>query len=189
MDTFPGFEQKITLDVPAFKTGVVRTDSPWFEKNKNLFITSSFSKLGIPGARFGFLLTRDSEIATYCEEYVNIISVRYPTAGATIGRIGFYKYFCKRDWQMKLFHRLQDRRNIFTNLAKKHDITIYNQTDYSPYIYTNKNTEWWKTNFNVETRSGHDFNDTNEHSRFNLMISENYWNEFIKRFRSSLKLK
>jgi aspartate/methionine/tyrosine aminotransferase len=41
-----------------------------FERNKCIFITTSFSKLGIPGVRCGFLFTRDKEIAKYCKEYV-----------------------------------------------------------------------------------------------------------------------
>ena len=37
-------------------------------------------------------------------------------------------------------------------------------------------------NFNVETRKGSDFNDTNDNSRFNLMLSQDYWDEFMRRF-------
>ena len=36
--------------------------------------------------------------------------------------------------------------------------------------------------FIVETRKGTDFNDTDENSRFNLMITDANWTEFIKRF-------
>jgi hypothetical protein len=68
------------------------------------------------------------------------------------------------------------------SLSKKHNIKILNHTELVPFIYTNQSVQWWVEHFNVETRKGSDFNDTDQHSRFNLMISQNHWNEFIKRF-------
>ena len=49
--------------------------------------------MGAPGARFGFLLTRDNEIARSCEEYVNLLAVRYSGIGATVARLSYYKHF------------------------------------------------------------------------------------------------
>ena len=57
-----------------------------------------------------------------------------------------------------------------------------NNTFIVPFIYTDKSVDWWMQHFNVETRKGSDFNDSDANSRFNLMISENYWQEFIRRF-------
>jgi aspartate/methionine/tyrosine aminotransferase len=153
-----------------------------FNVNDMIYITSSFSKLGVPGARFGYLLTRDPEIAKYAEEYVNFTSVRYPTAGATVSRIAYYKYFNKRDWQDKIYNTITKRREFFYNNAEKHGIKIYNKNNLVPYIYTDKRVEWWLENFNVNTRKGSDFNDTDENSRFNLMIAKEYWEEFERRF-------
>jgi len=153
-----------------------------FERNKNIFITTSFSKLGIPGVRCGFLITRDAEIAEYCTEYVNITTVRYPTASIAIGRLAFYKYYNNRSWHLDNFNKLEKRRNEFINASKKHNIKILNKTFLVPFIYTDKNVDWWMKNFNVETRKGTDFNDTDENSRFNLMITNANWLEFIKRF-------
>jgi len=158
-----------------------------FSINKNIYITSSFSKLGIPGARFGYLITRDDDIALYSKEFVDIYSVRYPTAGATIGRIAFYRYFISHDWQLKLYNILQKRIDFFKTYCKKYNIKIFNTTHYVPYMYTNKSVEWWMKNFNVETRKGDDFGDTNNHSRFNLMISNDHWNEFVRRFTENNK--
>ena len=50
-------------------------------------------------------------------------------------------------------------------------------------MYTDKSVEWWVSNFNVETRKGSDFNDTDNHSRFNLMLTEECWEEFMRRFK------
>jgi len=152
-----------------------------FQVNPKICITTSFSKLGIPGVRCGFLITRDKEIATLCREYVDIMSVRYPTASIAIGRQAYYKYFQKRSWQMKNFHLLNKRRKQFITICKKHNIEILNKTNLVPFMYTNKSVEWWMEHFQVETRKGSDFNDTDKHSRFNLMISENHWLEFMKR--------
>ena len=153
-----------------------------FKKNKNIFIVSSFSKLGVAGARFGFLLTRDNEIAKYCEEYVNILSVRYPTTGATIARIAYYKYFRNHNWHSYIYETIKSRRELFMKYASKYGIHIYNKTTYAPYLYTNKNTSWWLSKFNVETRKGSDFNDTDDNSRLNLMLSQEHWDEFMRRF-------
>jgi aspartate/methionine/tyrosine aminotransferase len=153
-----------------------------FSTNKDIFITSSFSKLGLAGARFGFLLTRDDDIAKFCEEYVNILSVRYPTTGATVSRIAYYKYFKNHNWQNYIYNTIKSRREFFIKTASKHGINILYKNNIVPYIYTNKSTTWWLTNFNVETRKGSDFNDTDNNSRFNLMISQEYWDEFVRRF-------
>jgi len=153
-----------------------------FKVNDKIYIASSFSKLGVPGARFGYLLTRDPEIAKYAKEYVKFTSVRYPTAGATISRIGYYRYFNKRDWQDKIYNTIVKRREFFYNNAEKHGIKIYSKNTLVPYIYTDKSVEWWLENFNVETRQGSDFNDTDKNSRFNLMLKKEYWDEFERRF-------
>ena len=153
-----------------------------FKINDKIYIASSFSKLGVAGARFGYLLTRDPEIAKYAKEYVNFTSVRYPTAGATISRIGYYRYFNKRDWQDKIYNTIAKRREFFYNNAEKHGIKIYSKNNLVPYIYTDKNVEWWLENFNVRTRKGSDFNDTNKNSRFHLMLTKENWEEFERRF-------
>lgn len=157
-----------------------------FEKNKNIFITTSFSKLGIPGVRCGFLITRDKEIAEYCKEYVNIVSVRYPTASISIGRLAFYKYYNKKSWHLENFYILEKRRNEFIKFSKKHKINILNKTFLVPFIYTDKSVDWWIKNFNIETRKGSDFNDTDDNSRFNLMITHHDWSEFMRRFKQNI---
>lgn len=177
----------VVYDKPTF-TGTFETCNKElysdFENNPNIFITTSFSKLGIPGVRCGFLITRDSEIARLCKEYVNIVSARYPSASLTIGRIAFYRYFQNHSWQLENYNILKERREQFVNASTKHGIEILNKTDIVPFIYTNKSVDWWMQHFNVETRKGSDFNDSDDNSRFNLMLSENYWREFIRRFHS-----
>jgi len=153
-----------------------------FKKNKNIYITTSFSKLGLAGVRFGFLLTRDYEIAKYAEEYVKITSVRYPTAGATISRIGYYRWFHNKGWKKHIYDTIKERREFFYKKCEKHNIQILSKNDLVPYVYTDKSVQWWLKKFNVETRKGSDFNDTDDNSRFNLMISNEYWDEFVRRF-------
>lgn len=157
-----------------------------FEHDDTIYITSSFSKFGLAGVRFGYLLTRDPLIAEYCIEYVNYTSVRYPTAAGTITRTAYYKYFRNQSWQDNIYNTLVYRREFFYRHSEKHGISILNKNnkDYVPYIYTDKSVEWWKKKFNVCTRNGTDFNDTDEHSRFNLMISQDVWEEFERRFVS-----
>lgn len=169
-----------------FITGLDHTVNPdlykQFAVDNTISITSSFSKNGVPGARFGYLLTRDPEIAAYCEEYVKINSIRYPTAGSVISRLGYYKYFNKPEWKHYISTEIKRRREFFYKNAEKHGIQIYSKNVLVPYIYTDKSVDWWLDKFNVETRKGSDFNDTDNHSRFNLMLSTEYWNEFERRF-------
>ena len=153
-----------------------------FKTNKNIYITTSFSKLGLPGARFGFLLTRDNEIAEYAKEYVDIASIRYPTAGATISRVAYYRWFHNKTWKKNIYNTIKLRRDFFYKHASKHNIQILSKNELVPYIYTDKSVKWWLKKFNVETRKGSDFNDANDNSRFNLMISNEYWDEFVRRF-------
>lgn len=127
-------------------------------------------------------MTRDPEIAKYCKEYVNINSVRYPTAGATISRIAYYRYFCKKSWKDNIYNIITKRREFFYNNAERHGIKIYSKNNLVPYIYTDKSVKWWLEKFNVNTRKGSDFNDTDDNSRFNLMLTTEYWDEFERRF-------
>lgn len=159
-----------------------------FTSNKNIFITSSFSKLGIPGARFGFLITRDEEIAGYCKEFVDINSVRYPTSGATIARLCYYKYFKNKSWQNKIYTILQERKNEIQKYSKLLGFNILNDMLYIPYAYTDKSNDWWMSNFNIDTRKGSDFNDIDKNSRINLMICRDYWDEMIVRFNNKLNM-
>lgn len=176
----------VVYDVYIF-TGKFKTVNPElykeFETNKNVSIVSSFSKLGIAGVRFGFLLTRDDEIAQYAEEYVNILSIRYNATSATIARLTYYKHLRSKSRNEIIYNNIKYRRKFFVKYAKKHGIEILNKTYKIPYIYTNKSTDWWLKTFNVNTASGIEFNDTQEHSRFYLMISDKYWNEFERRFK------
>jgi aspartate/methionine/tyrosine aminotransferase len=168
-------------------TGDFKTVNPdvyeEFAKNKKIFITNSFSKVGVAGARCGFLLTRDKEIADYCKEYVENCCLEYSTACLTICRTAFYKYFIHRCWHIKNNEIINKRRSEFIKNSKKHNIKIFNKTSLVPFIYTNKSVDWWVNNFNVKTLEGNKFNDTNKNSRLNLMITEEYWNEFMRRFQ------
>jgi aspartate/methionine/tyrosine aminotransferase len=176
----------LVYDKPQF-TGVFKTVNEdlfeEFAKNKNIFIATSFSKCGIPGARCGFLITRDKEIADYCREYVDTTCIKYSTASLTIGRIAFYKYFIYQEWHKKNYEVIKKRRLEFIQNSKKHNIKIFNGKTLVPFMYTDKSVEWWVSNFNVETRKGSDFNDTDNHSRFNLMLTEECWEEFMRRFK------
>ena len=62
---------------------------------------------------------------------------------------------------------------------KKYNVKSLNITNYVPYIYNNKSKEWWKNNFNVNVRPGSDFEDVNNNSRFNLMLTSKDWISFI----------
>jgi aspartate/methionine/tyrosine aminotransferase len=168
-------------------TGVFKTVNPEvyeeFAKNKKIYITNSFSKVGIAGARCGFLLTRDKEIADYCKEYVEISCLKNSTSSLTICRAAFYKHYIHRDWHIKNNKIINKRRSEFIKMSKKHNIKIFNENTVIPFMYTDKSVDWWLKKFNVETRGGSDFNDTDDNSRFNLMIDEEYWSEFMKRFQ------
>jgi histidinol-phosphate/aromatic aminotransferase/cobyric acid decarboxylase-like protein len=159
-----------------------------FKVNENIFITSSFSKLGIPGARFGFLITRNNEIANYCREFVDINSVRYPTAGATIARLCYYKYFKNKSWQMKNYNILEERKKQIKKYMKLLGINILNDMKYIPYAYTDRSNNWWMENFKIDTRKGSDFNDNDKNSRINLMIRHDEWDEIIRRFDYKLNV-
>jgi len=175
----------VVYDIYLF-TGKYKTLNPELYKefaiNKNVSIVSSFSKLGIPGVRFGFLLTRDDKIAEYAKEYVDILSDSYSASSATIARLTYYKHLNSKSRNKIIYKKLKYRRKFFIKYAEKNGIKILNNTFNVPYIYTDKSTDWWLKTFNVFTASGTNFNDTKEHSRFNLMLSDKYWEEFERRF-------
>ena len=157
-----------------------------FSKNKNISITASLSKLGLAGTRFGYLLTRDEQIAKYCKEYVNTILLTYSASSATIVRTTYYKYFSDDTLFSKIYNIIKYRYDVFIKYAIKHNIKILNKTHNVPFIYTDKSADWWLKKFNIETTSGSHFNDTNNCSRINLMLSKENWDEFERRLIKSI---
>jgi len=181
----------LIYDSPLFTS--TSTVNPWiwnyfrddsYGMREKTFILSSFSKLGIPGVRYGFALVNDKEIADNMSEYIFNTVVVPPTAGAQLAYNNYNRYWKNIEWFQKLYKKLEKRRAQFDAVAPRNGITVLKFSNYAPYIYTDKSQEWWIENFNVKTRVGTDFNDTIEHSRISLMLLDREWNELIKRLHN-----
>lgn len=178
----------LIYDTPLFTSQ--STVNPWlwdyfsddsFGMREKTFILSSFSKLGIAGARYGFVLVNDKDIADSINEYIFNTVVVGPTAGAQLAFNNYNIYWRDIDWHIRLYKKMEKRRQQFNAVAPKRGITVLNLSNYAPYIYTDKSQEWWVDNYNVKTRVGTDFNDTIEHSRISLMLLDREWDELIRR--------
>jgi hypothetical protein len=175
----------VVYDVPLFTGKYESVNKELYEKfnnDKSYTIISSFSKLGLSGARCGFLLTRDENLIEGIKFYIENNSLVPPSLGITLTREVFNTYYLNKDWYNTNYNKLKNRIIQFIELSKNKDISILNITFDVPFIYNNKSAQWWLDNYNVIVRSGIDFADTPQNSRFNLMISDNEWNNFVKRF-------
>jgi aspartate/methionine/tyrosine aminotransferase len=175
----------VVYDVPLFTGKFETINKELYEKfdvDNSYTIISSFSKLGLSGARCGFLLTRDINLIEGIRFYIENNSLVPPSLGITLTRNVFNTYYLNKDWYDMNYNKLKNRIGEFIELSEGKHIKILNITFNVPFIYNDKSAEWWLNNYNVIVRSGIDFADTPEHSRFNLMISDNEWNNFIKRF-------
>ena len=157
-------------------------NSDGIDMTSNIAIISSFSKLGISGFRYGYLLTRDLDIYTYMNEYIFNTIVLAPTAGAQAAFNNMYTNWNTQSWYISIYNKLYSRYTQFSTLAQQKGITILNQSHKAPYIYTDKTVEWWLINYNVTARLGTDFKNTDSNnSRLSLMILDSDWNELIRR--------
>jgi hypothetical protein len=152
------------------------------DMTKNIAIISSFSKLGISGFRYGYVLTRDDDIYNYMNDYIFNTIVLAPTAGAQSAFNHMYSTWNTTSWYTSIYNKLYSRYIQFSTLAQQKGITILNESHKAPYIYTDKSTTWWLDNYNVTARVGTDFDDSDSnYSRLSLMILDSDWNELIRR--------
>ena len=152
------------------------------DMTKNIAIISSFSKLGISGFRYGYVLTRDDDIYNYMNDYIFNTIVLAPTAGAQSAFNHMYSTWNTTTWYTSIYNKLYSRYIQFSTLAQQKGITILNESHKAPYIYTDKSTTWWLNNYNVTARVGTDFDDSDSnYSRLSLMILDSDWNELIRR--------
>jgi aspartate/methionine/tyrosine aminotransferase len=178
----------MVYDVPQF-TGKFETVNKdifeLFNKDSSISIVNSFSKFGLPGARFGFMLLRDKQLYDEMNK-INKNLLYLGTIGKALSLKVYSIYYNKYDWYLSIYNKLEKRRKIFIKYAEIHNIKILNKTFIIPFIYTNKSSEWWIKNFNIQTRKGEDFNDDNKNSRISLLLRNTEWNKFIKNFTTFL---
>lgn len=148
--------------------------------NKIAFL-SSFSKLGIAGSRYGYIIVNDAEIAQYIKDYIRCTTLVPPTTGAQCAYNNYISHWNKPQWHHDIYTKFQTRYQQFKNVINKYGINLFNVTTYAPYLYTDKSPAWWLANFNIKTTSGTEFSDTDEHSRISLMVYDYQWDAIIKR--------
>jgi len=174
----------VVYDTPQFTGKFESVNKKFFEdfkKNNNLSFVNSFSKMGLPGIRTGYLITRNTNILKYVNEYLIKNSLVPNNIGITLSREAYYRFFSKKEWYIEINEKIKKRYIQFKIIALKYDLTILNYTEFVPYIYVNRSDIWWLNKFNITTLSGIDFEDTPQNSRFNLLINDNDWEEFILR--------
>jgi aspartate/methionine/tyrosine aminotransferase len=142
-----------------------------FTQKSNISIVSSFSKMGIPGSRCGYLLTKNKEIYDAINFYNDINTNSFCTSGFRICKYFYNRFFKNKHFYTNIHKIILLRKEQLKRLCIKNDITILNKTFMSPYIYTNKSSQWWFTKFQVKTKCGSFFSDSTENSRINLMIT------------------
>jgi histidinol-phosphate/aromatic aminotransferase/cobyric acid decarboxylase-like protein len=150
-------------------------------------ILSSFSKLGIAGLRYGYIIVNDAEIVQDINNYIWCTTLVPPSSGAQCAYNNYISYWNKLQWNHNIYTKFQTRFQQFKNVIKKHGIILFNVTSYAPYLYTDKSPAWWLTNFNIKTRSGTEFSDTAEHSRISLMVYDHQWDAIIKRLSQRIQ--
>ena len=154
--------------------------------SNNIGILSSFSKLGIPGLRYGFMFIKDPELIEYINYYIFNIVVVPPSAGGQFAFKAWNIFWKHMEWHKFINKKLKKRFKQIYELAEQNNFNILNYTNYAPYIYTDKSTDWWLTNYNIITRKGSDFNDTDEHSRLSMFLYDCDWKILIKKLKLNL---
>jgi aspartate/methionine/tyrosine aminotransferase len=157
---------------------------PSYGMQNRTAIISSFSKLGIAGFRYGYIILNDSVIAQYMNDYIYNTVLMAPTAGAQAAYNNYHLFWKNPKWHYDIYSKLQSRYQQFVTAAGNHGVTVLNNTPLLPFIYTNKSASWWLTNFNIATKPGSVFNDTDDNSRLNLMLYDHQWDALIKRLSS-----
>lgn len=170
-------------DVPIY-TGKFEPASPYMfdilNKNMKSVVISSFSGFGLPGARCGYALVRDSELFENMKQFLYASSITNSSNMAVINT-AMERHFLDRTFYTGPMNRLQKRREQMLAAFQKNNINCLNETFDAPYLYSDKSAEYWLEKFNVEVESGDKFNDLRTRSRLSLMIAELDWNELLKR--------
>lgn len=151
-----------------------------FNANPNCVLCNSFSAFGMPGTRCGFFIVRNSKIAEEMKYFVKYNTISN-SSNISVANHAISKYFLHKEFYVGPHNRLQKRFDAFSKLAKKLNIPILNKSTNVPFVYTGKSSEFWLKTFSTETASGSEFDDTIEHSRLSLMISEKDWDDLIAR--------
>ena len=144
------------------------------DKNNNITLISSFSKIGIPGVHFGYLITSNKEIVKYINKYIDFNILAYPPALSIITQNIYYKYLSKIYFYNKIKKKIIYRKKKIINFLNSIQVKIlndHNNNDSFPFIYTNKSQIWWNINYNIITKCGYNFEDSNQNSRFDLLMS------------------
>lgn len=174
------------LDFPCFNKSKSSCNKYIYDKiyKNNITIISSFSKVGIPGVHFGYILTSNKDIVKYVNEYIDFNILAYPPALSIITQNIYNKYLSKILFYNKIKKIIIYRKKkiiIFLNNINVKILNMNNNNDSFPFIYTNKSHLWWNINYNIITKSGNCFEDSNKNSRFDLLMS-------YKNFKLILKL-
>lgn len=151
-----------------------------FNENPNCVLCNSFSAFGMPGTRCGFFIVRNPKILEEMKYFVKYNTISN-SSNNSVANEAVSKYFLRKEFYLGPYNRLMKRHETFTALAKKLDITILNKSTNIPFAYTGKSSDFWLKIFGIRTAPGSEFDDTNEHSRLSLMISEKDWEELISR--------
>jgi len=149
-----------------------------FNKKNNITIISSFSKIGIPGVHFGFLITKNNKIEKYVNEFIDFNILAYPPALSIITKKIYDKYLCKKYFYNKIKKIIIYRKKKIIYFFKSifvQVINVNNINDSFPFLYTDKSIDWWKINHDILTKPGRCFEESNKNSRFDLLMSnENF---------------
>ncbi len=182
----PTFTSKYILldsvyDKPIF-SNKYNTLNPWkLELYKNPYFceVNSFSKYGYAGVRVGYLITSNKEIADLVTKYFEI------------------KNLGLNAWAMANFEK--NIPVIFNKQSKKDNYELIQKRHMqirkiipNRFIYSNNNIPlillkipaklFYK--YKIKIRPGEEFAISNNYSRINLMVSDDIWNNILKRISS-----
>lgn len=182
----------VCLDYPCYTETMNSCNMYIYDKlncNKNITIISSFSKIGIPGVHFGYLITQNNDIIKYTKEYIDINILAYPPALSIITQKIYNKYLSKITFYKKIKKIIIYRKKKIIPFLNNIEVKILNENnnnDSFPFIYTNKSQQWWNINYNIITKQGQCFENSNENSRFDLLMSYKNF-EYLLKIMNSYK--
>lgn len=164
-------------------TGEMNTANPWIDEywnNSKFCSIISLSKFGLAGSRIGAYASKNPEMIGYMQQYMT-----NATAGMNTFSIETLKCIIKQikletEFSNNIYKKLQRR---FDKLRKIIPTNLIYSDNNVPFIFIKTNYSVF-ADVGILVRKGDEFATTNEYSRIQLMITDDDFNELLKRLKT-----
>ena len=147
----------------------------YFE-NDYICEVDSISKIGFAGIRFGFMITKNKKLAKFADEYLQNVALGQ-NLWSNKSFVMRYDYITDRKLYKSIYKQLQKRHEQIREIIPS-ELIISNTI--VPYFFVaipkNKFDK-----IGVDTVAGEAFSTTNQYSRISMMLSNDDWNELLRR--------